>query len=70
MSLVTENNDETIALRDTEKAFDRVNWTFLFAALYKFGFANSIINLIKTLYNSPRTTVTTRKFAFPAKMQV
>ena len=44
---------------DAEKAFDRVNWTFFFAVLEKCGFGESFIHWIKTLYNSPRTAVTT-----------
>ncbi len=42
-----------------EKAFDRVNWNFLFATLHKFGFGNSFINWLKILYNSPTACVRT-----------
>lgn len=44
---------------DAEKAFDKVNWQFLFHTLRKFGFGESFIHWIQTLYTSPRATVTT-----------
>ncbi len=49
----------TILSLDAEKAFDRVNWNFLFATLHKFGFGNSFINWLKILYNSPIACVRT-----------
>ena len=48
-----------IASLDAEKAFDKVNWTFLFYTLQQFGFGESFIHWIKTLYTSPKATVTT-----------
>ncbi|KAF7640771.1 hypothetical protein LDENG_00015310, partial [Lucifuga dentata] len=44
---------------DAEKAFDKVSWTFLFTVLQKFGFGESFIHWVTTLYNSPKATVTT-----------
>ena len=35
---------------DQTKAFDRLNLTFMLKALEKFGFGDSFINWIKTLY--------------------
>ena len=37
---------------DQIKAFDRVNWTFLFNILKKFGYGTTFINSIKTIYNN------------------
>ena len=37
---------------DQSKAFDRVNWEFLFKTLTKFGYGEKFINIIKTLYNN------------------
>lgn len=44
---------------DAEKAFDRVEWKFLFATLKKFNLGSKLIKLIKLLYSNPQATVTT-----------
>uniref|UniRef100_A0A672KXY9 Reverse transcriptase domain-containing protein n=1 Tax=Sinocyclocheilus grahami TaxID=75366 RepID=A0A672KXY9_SINGR len=44
---------------DAEKAFDKVEWPFLFTTLSQFGFKSYIINWIKTLYNTPTASVIT-----------
>ena len=54
-----QQEDTIIASLDAEKAFDRVNWTFLFTTLQRFGFGESFINWVKTLYTAPSATVTT-----------
>ena len=55
-----------IASLDAEKAFDKVNWTFLFTTLRKFGFGESFIQWITTLYTSPRATITTNGITSPS----
>lgn len=44
---------------DAEKAFDRVEWIYLFYAMQKFGFSNSFISWIKLLYTSPQAAICT-----------
>uniref|UniRef100_A0A8C7WVH9 Reverse transcriptase domain-containing protein n=1 Tax=Oryzias sinensis TaxID=183150 RepID=A0A8C7WVH9_9TELE len=51
----------TILSLDAEKAFDRVNWKFLIAALHKFGFVEAFINWIKILNHNPNASVRTNK---------
>lgn len=42
---------------DVEKAFDRVNWEFLYLTLETFGFSNKTIKCIKSIYNKPTARV-------------
>lgn len=58
---ISQNNqtNRIIVSLDAEKAFDKVNWMFLFTVLQKLGFGESFIHWVKTLYNTPTATVTT-----------
>lgn len=42
---------------DAEKAFDSVNWTYLYKVLEKFGFCEDVINIIKNLYDKPSARI-------------
>ena len=42
---------------DAEKAFDSVNWDFLYRVLHKFGFHVRVIETIQALYNNPTARV-------------
>lgn len=44
-------NPGIITLIDFEKAFDTVNWNYLFSTLRSFGFGEFFINCVKVIYN-------------------
>ena len=51
---------------DQSKAFDRVNWDFLFKTLTKFGYGHKFINIIKTLYKDIKSQVKINGFLTPS----
>ncbi len=50
---------------DTETAFDRVEWEYLYYALAKFGFSSDFISRIRLLYHSPVAHVLTNGVMSP-----
>lgn len=50
---------EGVISLDAEKAFDRVEWNYLFFSLQKFGFGECFIAWIRLLYTSPQACVCT-----------
>ena len=54
-----------------EKAFDRVDWSFVFSTLSKMGFRDSFIKWIRLLYRNPRCSVMVNghisPFFFPSR---
>lgn len=55
---ITEYNiDAVLVGLDAEKAFDCVNWSFLYKVLDKFGFHSTFIKTLQTLYDSPRARI-------------
>uniref|UniRef100_A0A673FPW0 Reverse transcriptase domain-containing protein n=1 Tax=Sinocyclocheilus rhinocerous TaxID=307959 RepID=A0A673FPW0_9TELE len=50
---------EAVISLDAEKAFDRVEWGYLFYTLKKFGFGENFISWVKLLYSAPQASVRT-----------
>uniref|UniRef100_A0A3P8RWJ4 Reverse transcriptase domain-containing protein n=1 Tax=Amphiprion percula TaxID=161767 RepID=A0A3P8RWJ4_AMPPE len=54
------NVDPVLAISlDAQKAFDRVEWSFLFTALKRFGLGDNFCHWIKILYSKPQAAVFT-----------
>lgn len=54
---VTNHNKMVLTSLDAEKAFDQVNWKFLYKVLGKFLFNQSFIKVIQALYKSPKARI-------------
>ncbi len=50
---------------NAEKAFDRLEWNYMWAVLQCFGFGEHFVSMIKTLYHSPAASVITGNIISP-----
>jgi hypothetical protein len=65
--LVTSRDEEAYALfLDFEKAFDRVNWDYMFRLLERMGFGAEFVQWIKLLYTDPQAHLVINQNIQPA----
>ena len=55
----TGRNPSLLLALDAEKAYDRVEWNFLFAILEKLNMGQNFLAWIKSIYNNPKAAVIT-----------
>ena len=51
------NLEGVILFLDYQKAFDSIEWNFIYMALEKFGFGNAFINFVKMLYKNANNRI-------------
>ena len=68
MSYANTNKIQAVVMvLDQEKAFDRVDWNFLFKTLLNFEYGPEVTQKIKTVYQNIETQVKINGQAFPVK---
>ena len=53
----TYKQNGIVLFLDFEKAFDSIEWNFIYCSLEKFNFGNGFITWIKTLYSNPKACI-------------
>ncbi|MCI4381688.1 hypothetical protein PGIGA_G00254930, partial [Pangasianodon gigas] len=61
----SRNTPITAISLDAEKAFDKVEWQFLFETLSHFGFGQNFISWVQILYKEPKAAVITNGVVSP-----
>lgn len=51
------SSPEVVVSLDAEKAFNRVEWSFLYEVLARFGLVGAFVDWVKLLYSSPKASV-------------
>ena len=61
--VINEMDDENVVLLlDQQKAFDRVEWDWLFSVLHAFDFGEKFISWIRIMYKNMKSAVTTNGY--------
>lgn len=59
LNICSSCDPEAVVSLDAEKAFDRVEWDFLFEVMERFGLGLGFISWVKQLYSTPVASVRT-----------
>ena len=55
----TSDDESVILLLDQEKAFDRIEWNWIFKVLEKMNFGETFVSWLKTIYKHAKTSIIT-----------